>query len=103
MAVLRNPPYHNVYVVEVLGRQEYASAVRDIHVYGIGGVLCATGISVYAMALSNASICKIIAAIYLLTYIPSRSSARSPTSRVETTAQLTYSWACAASSVTSAP
>lgn len=37
-------------------------------VYGIGGVLCTTGISVYAMDLSNSSNCKTIAAIYLLTY-----------------------------------
>lgn len=37
-------------------------------IYGIGGVLCTTGISVYAMDLSNAKNCKTIAAIYLLTY-----------------------------------
>lgn len=37
-------------------------------VYGIGGVLCTTGISVFAMDMSTADNCKTIAALYLLVY-----------------------------------
>ncbi len=37
-------------------------------IYGIGGVLCTTGISVYAMDLSTTENCKTISALYLLIY-----------------------------------